>query len=171
MSWIREWGSTADERAAAYPCDARLSGGETLFRAVDVDAPCGLVFAWICQLRAAPYSYDWLDNVGRTSPRARDAANERLGAGHRFMMIFRLVDFRPGEHVTLEWGGIPGLGRGAMTYAVRARPAGSRIVVKIVYAFAAWSPLRLILPAGDLVMMRKQLLTLKRLAENEARHS
>jgi len=168
MNTIRHWGSTAQERAEAFPCDRLVPGGAALFRAVDVDAPPDLVFAWLCQLRAAPYSYDWVDNLGRESPRRRDPANELLERGQRVMTLFRLVDFRRGEHLTLLWdaGGLGG--RGAVTYAVRGRAGGARLVVKIVYTISKWSPLGWILPAGDLVMMRKQLLTLKSLAERDA---
>jgi len=50
------WGSTAAERAAPFPCDARFPDtDEALFRALDVAAPAPLVFRWLCQLRAAPY--------------------------------------------------------------------------------------------------------------------
>jgi hypothetical protein len=49
--------------------------------------------------------------------------------------------------------------------------SGSRLVVKLAFR-APRSPvgamLRPLLPAGDLVMMRKQLLTLKRLAERDS---
>jgi hypothetical protein len=169
VSAIRDWGSTAEERAAAFPCDRLLPGGsEALYRAVDVDAPAPLVFSWLCQLRAAPYSYDWLDNLGRTSPRERDPRNEELSEGQRVMLIFRLAEFRRGEHLTLFNGSGGVMGRTAVTYSVRPRAGGSRLVVKLLFAAPWWSPVRWILPAGDFVMMRKQLLTLKALAERDA---
>lgn len=144
---IRDWGSTAEERARPYACDRHVPGGDALFRAVDVDAPPALRFRWLCQLRVAPYSYDWLDNLGRTSPRARDPRNEALAIGDRMMTIFRLVEIE------------------------RERQLTARLVAKIVARVPRWSPMRWLLPAGDFVMMRKQLLTLKRLAEQEARSS
>src|SRR3954469_13453982 len=89
MGIIRDWGSTADERAQSYPCDRHLDGvASALFRAVDVEAPPAETFRWLCQLRAAPYSYDLLDNRGRQSPRTRDPANEELVVGQRVMRIF-----------------------------------------------------------------------------------
>jgi hypothetical protein len=59
-------------------------------------------------------------------------------------------------------------GKVAVTYAVRASEIGSRIVVKLTLKLGAKSPLRWLLPPGDLIMMRKQLSTLKALAERES---
>lgn len=177
MGVIRDWGSTADERARAYPCDRHFDasgGGATsvLFRAVDVDAPPAELFAWLCQMRVAPYSYDLLDNFGRTSPRTRDPANEALAVGQRFMRIFRLVEFERGRHLTLIIDGTGLFGDVAVTYEVVPRDGGrSRLVVKVLSRHRRWSPMRALLPLGDLVMMRKQLLTLKALAEQSGRAS
>ena len=81
-SVVDEWGSTADERAASYPCDGLVADPDgVLFRAVDVAAPSALVFRWLCQLRVAPYSYDWIDNLGRCSPRRLIAGGLERSAG------------------------------------------------------------------------------------------
>jgi hypothetical protein len=165
------WGSTPAERADAYPCDGLVArpDGE-LFRAVDIDAPPEVVFRWLCQLRVAPYSYDWVDNLGRRSPRVLTPGVERLEVGQRFMAIFRLVDFEEGRSITID-STTPAFGRVAVTYRVRPDRDGSRLVVKLVCR-APRGLLglvgRVVLPAGDLVMMRRQLLTLKELAERDA---
>ena len=71
MSAAIEWGSTAEERAASYPCEAFVPDPElAVFRAIDISAPVPVVFRWLCQLRVAPYSYDLLDNLGRRSPKS-----------------------------------------------------------------------------------------------------
>lgn len=168
-SFVTSWGSTASERAAPYPCDALLPAAETtLWRAVDVAAPAPIVFRWLCQLRAAPYSYDLLDNFGRRSPQELTPGLERLEAGQRVMTIFRLVEFEPGRSLTVVSRG-PLFGEVACTYLVE--PSGDRecrLVLKILarYPKGLRRPLmRLVLPPGDLVMARRQLLNLKRLAE------
>lgn len=170
---IRTWGSLPAERVAAYPCDALLPDpDDVLFRAVDVAALPAVVFRWLCQLQAAPYSYDWIDNGGRPSPRRLIEGLERLEAGQRFMRIFTLATFDRDRQITLsmtEPGAVRWFGRVAGTYAVAPTAGGgSRLVVKLLVKRptrfpAAW--LAPFLPAGDLVMMRKQLLTLKHLAE------
>jgi hypothetical protein len=169
MSWIREWGSTAEERSRVYPCDRCLPGDNAvLFRAVDVAAPPALLFAWLCQLRAAPYSYDWLDNFGRTSPRRRDPTLAELAVGQRVMRIFELVDFERDRQLTLLLRRSRFLGEIAVTYAVARNACGARLVVKLRVAQRRGSLLHGLFALGDLIMMRKQLLTLKALAETEA---
>src|SRR4051794_4739815 len=111
------WGSTAEERALAYPCDALLDApDQVLFRAVDIAAPSALVFRWVCQMRVAPYSYDWIDNFGRRSARRLVDGLDRLEVGQRFV-IFRLVSFEPDRSITLD-STTALFGRVVMTYRV-----------------------------------------------------
>jgi len=171
MGIVRDWGSTPEERQQSLPCDSQLEPADsTLHRAVTIDAPPSTVFLWLCQLRAAPYSYDWIDNRGRRSPRFLDPELQNLEIGQRVMRIFTLVDFTQGVHLTLllddRWGERL-FGRIAGTYRVTPHGSGSRLLVRLRVnrprgAFRFLAPL---LPAGDLVMMRRQLLNLKRLAE------
>lgn len=168
MSVFTEWGSTAEERAQTYPCDRHLPGATAaMYRAVDISAPPALVFRWLCQLRVAAYSYDRLDQGGRQSPRTRDPQNEQLSVGQPVMEIFRLVEFERDRHITLELVQKERYGEMAVTYQVAGTARGSRLLVKI-----ASRPRRQLvhglLAVGDFVMMRKQLLTLKQLAEQEA---
>jgi hypothetical protein len=172
-SVIAAWGSTAEERAEPFPCDALIAGPRReLFRAVDVDAPADVLFRWVCQLRAAPYSYDLLDNLGRRSPRELTPGLDDLAPGQRVMTIFRLVSFEPGRSITVA-STTKLFGHVAVTYrVVPIDEQRSRLVVKLAVARrrgCVASVLDQLLPAGDLVMMRKQLLTLKARAEHAAR--
>ncbi|HZP41102.1 MAG TPA: SRPBCC family protein [Candidatus Binatia bacterium] len=174
VAWAKTWGATAAERRLAFPCDRHLADpDDAWFRAVDVDAPPAVVFRWLCQLRAAPYSYDWIDNWGRRSPPVLVPGLERLAVGDRVMTIFELVDFEPDRSLTIVLRhGRAAFGELAVTYAALPRgPAGTRLVVKLL--LRATGPPRWIFgtlgPWLDLVMMRRQLLNLKRLAEATAR--
>jgi hypothetical protein len=169
---IQHWGSTPEERLRRYPCDDLLrEHQQALFRAVTIDAPPPLVFRWLCQLKVAPYSYDLLDNGGRRSPQRLVPGVDRLVVGER-VMIFELASFAAGEHLTLLLRRHRVFGDLAVSYVVLpARRGGSRLVVKLVSArprglFGV--VMHRLLPAGDLVMMRRQLLNLKALAEATA---
>jgi hypothetical protein len=129
------------------------------------------VFRWLCQLKVAPYSYDWLDNFGRRSPRTLTPGAEQLALGQTVMRVFELVAFEPGRHLTVRTRGFaPGLfPLVAVSYVVApAGPRETRLLAKLAFEVRP-GPLgalaRRLLEWGDLVMMRKQLLTLKALAE------
>ncbi|MDQ2790500.1 MAG: hypothetical protein M3Y73_12625 [Actinomycetota bacterium] len=170
------WNVTAAERTTSYPCDSYLTGPwRGLLRAVDVDAHPDVVFRWLCQLKIAPYSYDLLDNGGRRSPRQLTPGADELAVGQHFL-VFEITEFEPGRHIsgTGRHPFIRMFGPLAGTYAVTPRGTNAaRLVVKLNvgndgrwqrarYAALAW---------GDLIMMRKQLLTLKALAEGHHRRT
>jgi hypothetical protein len=174
VSAVRGWGSSPAERTADYPCARILPDAvKSLHRAIDVDAPPEVVFRWLCQLRVAPYSYDILDNMGRRSPRQLTPGLDRLEPGQRFMMIYELVEFEPGRQLTVALKHFRGaFGRMAITYRVTPRAGGgSRLVAnrRLKPPRGPHGPLiKLNLPVIDLIMTRKQLRTLKRLAERQA---
>jgi hypothetical protein len=171
----RTWGSTAQERALPFACDRFVADPtDALYRALTVDAPPALLFRWLCQLRAAPYSYDWLDNLGRQSPRSLTPGLDRLHVGQRVMTVFQLAAFEPDRHITAVLDRLNSVfGDLAVTYLIVPEAEGrSRLVVKLALAYPRTpigATMRGPLPAGDLVMMRKQLLTLRDLAERDAR--
>lgn len=179
MSSATTWGTTAAERAQPFPCDDFLpDADEALFRAVTVAAPAPLVYRWLCQLRVAPYSYDWLDNGGRRSPQRLTKGAGDLARGQRVMYIFRLASFERDRHFTVGlldpfWGRV--FGWATVSYTVVPQGAdASRIVVKLLIRHTFWGRwrfLRRIFAWGDLIMMRKQLLTLKAHAERAARRA
>lgn len=163
--WGDRWGVTDDEVVRRYPCD-ELVPDPTLsaWRAVTVAAAPERVWPWIVQVRLAPYSYDWIDNLGRRSPRELRALPDPVpgdpftaSAGRPLGRVLAVV---PGEHLTARIMGA------TMTYQLRPADAGgTRLVLKIVAAVPRWqAPL---LAVGDLVMARRQLLNLKRLAEGQ----
>jgi hypothetical protein len=168
------WNATPEEAAATFPCDALAPGGfVALTRAIDVETSPPLVFRWLCQLRAAPYSYDWIDNLGHRSPRQLSPGLDDLRAGQRFL-IGRITSFVPDQHITARatpdaerWFGVVSL-----TYQVISRgPGASRMLVRLCVhpPNRLWERVRyLALAWGDVIMMRKQLLTLKERAESSA---
>ena len=173
MTIAETWGSHPEEREAHYPCDDFASGGSALFRAINVEAPIATTFRWLCQLKLAPYSYDWLDNYGKQSPRTLTSGADKLVAGERVMSIFKLLSFAIDDHLTMQIASRRArelFGEVVVTYRVVAAPEGARIVVKMIFAERGklWHHL---FAFGDLVMMRKQLLTLKHLAEKSAKSS
>jgi hypothetical protein len=159
------WGATAAETAAPYPCDELVEGPtESWFRAVDVDADQAAVYRWLCQLRVAPYSYDLIDNFGRQSPRTLTPGLTELELGQPVMRIFTLTGFVRDLELTVQL--TDRLGRlmfGDLAVTYRALPG--RLVAKLVVSARPLSFVRRKLLAwGDLVMMRRQLTTLAELA-------
>ena len=153
---FEHWGTTPAERAAHYPCQDELPGEVLLTRGVDLAAPPEVGYRWLCQLRVAPYSYDWIDNFGRRSPQQLIPGLEHLEVGQRICRVFTLRSFEPGRSITFTGLGV------AISYVVTpGRLVGALSLRKRTLLT---TPLAL----GDLVMMRRQLLNLARLAEGSA---
>ena len=161
------WGVRDSEIVRSYPCDEFVTRpGLQAWRGVGVEAPAEAVWPWLTQVRVAPYSYDWIDNLGRRSPR------ELLGlpeprAGERFTTaggreVGRIVSVDPGKELT---GTIMGA---FMSYVlVPADHDVTRLLLKVVMQGPRWAAAGL--SAGDLIMARRQLLNLKKLAERHQR--
>lgn len=146
---------------------------EALWRGITINATAEIVFRWLCQMRVAPYSYDWLDNGGRRSPHELTSGLDQLAQGQTVMRIFDLIDFTQGQHLTirlkLHRPSIKLFGDIAVSYTIIPRsPESCRLVVKlsVKYPDGIWGQLvKVFLPWGDLIMMRRQLLNFKQLAE------
>ncbi|MEO7448246.1 MAG: hypothetical protein ABI336_08220 [Humibacillus sp.] len=161
------WGVTDAEVALAYACDQFVDGpGLRAWRGVTVHASATELWPWVCQIRAAPYSYDWVDNLGRRSPEVLlDLPEPVVGepftctAGRGVGQVLAVTYER---ELT---GRIVGA---VMTY--RLEPVGprtTRLLLKV--AMATHPAVAVAVSIGDLVMARRQLLTFKRLAEHPHR--
>lgn len=169
------WNVTDAERTAHLPCDDLMDNAVRLDRAISIDAPPSVVYGWLCQLRVAPYSYDLLDNTGRRSPQHRSLELRDLEVGQPFVRIFgrtyvfELAAFETDRHITLQprrGSAMARFGRVCNTYSVRPDGRGTRLHVRVLFD-GPWL-LGQTLALVNLLMMRKQLLVLKRLAERDA---
>jgi hypothetical protein len=161
------WGVDDDETARSYPCDEFVeSPALQVWRGVTVEAPADAVWPWVAQVRLAPYAYDWIDNLGRRSPRELVGLPEPQ-VGERFTCaggrkLGRIVAVEPGHQMT-------GTVMGAfMSYVLV--PQGdhtTRLLLKV--AMETNRVVAVGLSLGDLIMARKQLLNLKLHAERHHR--
>ena len=172
MSLSTTWGTRPQERTIAYSCDKYVAQPRAAYyRGVTVNAPATVVFRWLCQLRVAPYSYDWLDNGGRRSPQQLTTGVDKLAVGQRVMTIFDLVEFAPDQQITLKLRSRSQRVFGELAVSYLVVPIGEsrcRLLAKLVVQYPRGvygQLLRIGLPWGDLIMMRRQLLNFKTLAE------
>jgi hypothetical protein len=176
------WGVTSNEQNLAYPCDRFIERYDALYyRGVTIHASPKTIFRWLCQLRVAPYSYDLIDNFARKSPKTLTPGMDQLVIG-QMVRGFMLVDFEKDKHLTvlltpkpksdshLGYIGSRLFGDIALSYLIVPHkvPNGCRLLVKMIVRYPTgilgWL-MSILLPWGDKIMMRKQLLNLKKLSE------
>lgn len=157
------WGVTDAEVARHYPCDDIVaSPALAVWRGVTVDSSPEQVWLWLRQLQLAPYSYDWVDNLGRRSPRELRPVGDPQ-PGERMSCVGGRIDIGwvlstvPGEHLT---GTILGA---VMSYVLVPEGTSTRLLLKIVLKRGGLRGRLLAL--GDWPMARRQLLNYKCLAE------
>lgn len=157
------WNVTEAETQRRYPCDERVTDPALqAWRGVSVEASSERVWPWVVQIRVAPYSYDWIDNLGRRSPQQLLGLPDP-GVGDPFTTAAgrsagRVLSVTPGEQLTAQIMGT------VMSYVLEPRDGSTRLLLKLVAGKRrVTTPL---LCLGDLVMARRQLLNLARLAES-----
>ena len=89
--WQRRWGATTAEVSRAMPGDELLRpDAPSTTRAISIDVSPEVVFPWLRQIgygRGGWYSYDWIDNDGKSSVERIDPALQRLAVGDRIEML------------------------------------------------------------------------------------
>lgn len=163
------WGVSEREVLRAYPCDDFVASPVLqAWRGVCIEAPARAVWPWVAQIRLAPYSYDWIDNRGRRSPRELAGLPEPQ-AGDRFTAVGghplgQIVSVDPGRQLT---GTIMGA---FMSYVlVPQGDNATRLLLKVTARSWRWAAPAL--SAGDLIMAWRQLLNLRELAERHHRQA
>ncbi len=183
------WGSTPEERLMPFPCDQYIENSdEPYFRAINVKAPTQILFRWLCQLKVGSYNYDSIDRLERIffpvkdsisdhpSPKQLLPGVENLALGQRVMGVFQLVEFEQNRHLTIvmdDERAITMFGNITASYVVFPISENTcRLILKGHIRYprnSFWSWIRYFLPWGDLLMMRRQFLRLKSLAECSVR--
>lgn len=158
------WGVGESEVDRSYPCDDFVtSPALQAWRGVSVEAPVEAVWPWVAQVRIAPYSYDWIDNLGRRSPRELVNLPEPR-VGDRFTTAAgrecgRIVSVDPGIQLTGRMMGA------FMSYVLVPHDHDTtRLLLKVVMQTNRWVALGL--SVGDLIMARRQLLNFEQLVES-----
>lgn len=178
LTWLgTRWGGSPAERAMSLPGDdwiAEEPMGKWPFwwtRAVSIEAPPDTVWPWLVQLGrgAGFYSYDRLDNGGKSSARhlLSWVTEPRLGDASAIGYLRHVV---PGRDIA--WW-MPPLKTGPWTmrmsacYRITSEGQGSRLVLRVggdVTGFGS-AALKFLFALIDSIMARRQLLGMKSRAE------
>lgn len=183
LSWLRprqlRWGATEDELAAALPGDDLVPKPTfNATRGVTVNAGPGDIWPWLLQMgcgRAGWYAYDWIDNLGRPSAD---------------VIVDSLQDLRVGDIVPISPDGKHGFRvremeaerwmlwegeKGDTSWYWGLHPAGpgrTRLVTRVRVRYrwlSPWTIFFLAMDFGDIIMMRKCMLGIRKRAERLAR--
>ncbi len=174
--WHSRWGTTDAERERRMPADELVPRPHLVAtRALTIEAPPEAVWPWLVQMgyqRGGWYSYDWLDNFGVPSARRIIPELQNLKVGDKLAPTtggFVVAALEPPHSMVLV--SRTAKGRIMMSWSFLLEPLEgrrSRFIERIrgVYAFNLTGLLLyLAVEPADFVMMRKQMLNLKRRAE------
>lgn len=171
--WALTWGSTDEEIARPMPGDGVLERPTfNATRAVTIEATPEAIWPWLVQIgyrRAGFYSYDFLDNdgipsaerilpeyqnrkVGDLIPLTKNAFVRVTGLDPPKSMVLLFEVEGTWSHATWVWGLYP------------VDDTHTRLVTRL-RANAQDMPARIFLDLGEIIMMRKCMLGIKRRAE------
>jgi len=173
--WQLRWGATDEEIKRSMPGDDIVEKPSfDATRAVTINAPAEDIYPWIVQMgvnRAGWYSYDLLDNLGRRSAEVILPEHQNIQVGDLNPMSpdgkqgLWVKDFRSTEWM-LWWDKI---GDTSWAWGIYSEGESySRLVTRVRVKYRWFSPailFNLIIEFFDIVMMRKCMLGIRRLAE------
>ena len=191
--WHRRWGATEEEVKRTLPGDdLLLHPMNAITRAITINAPPEAIWPWLVQMgygRAGWYSYDFLDNSGTPSANRIIPELQNLRAGDimpssppirlgKTTLVgpedgFKVEVIEPNHYLVLTSSGIgpwrqPNPDAVWTFYLEPIDENSTRLIERLrndsrppfssVLTYPVFEP-------GDFLMMRKQMLTLKRLVE------
>jgi hypothetical protein len=175
---LHSWGASPDEISGAMPGDELIQAPPmNATRSITIAAPPTSVFPWLVQMgfgRAGWYSYDWIDNLGRTSAKAILPQYQLLRSGDpvpggpiefNAALVHHPEGHQPGRFV-LHYRNR----RLQFTLAFEARQdeAGTRLVsrARAKILTPGGTMLARLLEFGDGVMVCRQLVNIRSRAES-----
>jgi hypothetical protein len=178
--WHLRWGATDEEVAESLPGDDLVRRPNfNATRAVTIDALPEEVWPWIVQIgfgRAGWYSYDWLDNLGRSSAK-------RIIPELQHIEVGTLIPMGPGKESGLRVKGLEARRwilwsdrkeASTWAWALQAADGGRTRLISRVRTRYEWTKPAilfslLLIEPFDFPMMRKCMLGIRRRAEALAR--
>jgi hypothetical protein len=172
--FLNSWGASPEEIAGAVVGDDLCPrAGVSATRCITIAAPPQDVFPWIRQMgfgRAGWYSYDWLDNLGRRSarkihPEWQDVESGALVPAGPMSFVASIVEEPHSFVLSTSTRGVGKKLMFTLAYELRPHPEGTRLVTRMRARvdFPGGRLIeRLLLSPGDGIMVRKQLLTLRK---------
>jgi hypothetical protein len=176
------WGSSGEEAGRDMPGDDLVSRPQLVAtRALTIAAPPPAVWPWLVQMggytRAGWYSYDWIDNAGRTSDWEIRPDLQQLSVGDVMATTpdgrgFEVRAIDPGRSLVL---GIDAP-KAAISTAITLEPVepeATRLVIRLRQRAPTWQgwPFLAAMDVGDFVMMRRMMLGIRARAERSHRLS
>jgi len=171
--WALTWGSTDEEVARRMPGDEVLERPTfNATRAVTIEATPEEIWPWIVQIgyrRAGFYSYDLLDNDGvpsaeRILPEYQNLKINDLIPLSRTAHV-RVTELDPPQSIVLVFEVEGTWSNATWVWGLYAEsPTNTRLVTRL-RADARGVRSRLFLDLGEIIMMRKCMLGIKRRAE------
>jgi hypothetical protein len=74
-----------------------------LFRCIEIRADASDIFVWLKQLRIAPYSYDFIDNLGRKSPAYIIENLPPLKVNTHYLLAFHIFGFKENSFIVCRF--------------------------------------------------------------------
>jgi len=186
--WQLKWGATNDEQKRSLPGDHIVfAPTANTTRAITIDASPADIWPWLVQMgkgRGGLYSYDWLDiafgyldqpSIERILPeyqslKAGDVIPIGRGESEKDDFYVHIAD--PFQALVIGANDLSF--RDRVSWAMVLEPIGhekTRLLVRVRYKFdpgMAGVLMNIVMEPASFLMLRKQMLTLKKLAERLA---